>query len=183
MSPRFQGGRFALLRLEPQTFFGMRRRNWSSSDLCVDLSHYSAGSTFPKHGHIDAFFCFVLNGACEEHTGGRSEVFQPGSLIYHPPGFEHSNRWHEQGRCMHIEFASGFCEGTNLTLLSALALQTVGGRACDIARSIYAELLQVDSASAIEFEGLALVLLAETIREAGRESKAPRWLHNVRDRL
>lgn len=172
-----------MIQLEPKTFMGLRRRNWSSADLCVDLSHYAAGCAFPNHGHVDAFFCFVLDGTCEERANGRCEVLRPGSLVYHPAGFEHSNRWHEEGRCMHVEFAPGFCEGADQTRLSDLLFQTIGGRACAIAGRIYEELLHVDSASGIAFEGLALVLLAETIRESGRESKAPRWLRNVRDRL
>lgn len=97
-----------MFTLEPKTFMGERRRNWNSNDLCVDLSHYEAGCLFPRHGHRDVFSCFVLNGACEEQAGGHREILRPGSLIYHPPGFDHSNRWHAEGRCMHVEFASGF---------------------------------------------------------------------------
>jgi AraC family transcriptional regulator len=147
---------------------GTRRRSWSSDDLCIDLSYYSAGCAFPKHAHRDAFFCFVLNGHCEEDTNGRCEELQSGSLIYHPPGFEHSNQWHENGRCIHIEFAPNFCDGAKQVRFSTPAPHIIGGRACDIARSIYDELLHVDTASGIAFEGLALVLMAETIREASR---------------
>jgi AraC family transcriptional regulator len=71
----------------------------------------------------------------------------------------------------------------NQVALSGPAQQIIGGRAGDVVRSIYEELLHIDAASGIAFEGLALVLLAETIREASRESTAPRWLRSVRDRL
>jgi AraC family transcriptional regulator len=172
-----------LLRLEPKTFMGLRRRSWSSPDLCVDLSHYSAGCTFPKHGHVDAFFCFVLNGACEEQANGRRDVLRPGSLIYHPAGFEHSNRWHEEGRCMHIEFVPAFWEGVDPVRLADPAACAASSRAGAIARSIYEELLRIDAVSGIAFEGLALLLLAETIREAGHERKPPRWLRAIRERL
>lgn len=172
-----------MLKLEPKTFMGERRRNWTSNDLCVDLSHYEAGCVFPRHGHVDAFYCFVLNGACEEHVGGRREILRPGSLIYHPPGFEHSNQWHEEGRCMHVEFASGFCEGVARARLEELVVQNRHDRASEIALKIYDELFHPDSASEIAFEGLALQLVAETIREAGRETKIPRWLNTVRDQL
>lgn len=173
----------ALLKLKPKTFMGERLRNWNSNDLCVDLSHYEAGCVFPKHGHVDAFYCFVLNGACEENVGGRREILRPGSLIYHPPGFEHSNRWHEEGRCMHVEFASGFSEGAPQARLADLVIQTRHERASGIVLNIHDELFHPDSASEIALEGLALQLVAETIREAGRESKTPRWLYAVRDQL
>jgi len=172
-----------LLRLEPKTFMGKRRRHWSSADLCVDISYYSAGTAFPQHGHVDPFFCFVLDGSCEEKAHGRREALRPGSLVYHPAGFEHSNHWHEAGRCMHVEFVQSFYDGIDPTRLSDSGMQVIGGRGCDIARNIYNELLHVDSASGIAFEGLALVLLAETIRESMRETKIPRWLYNVRERL
>jgi AraC family transcriptional regulator len=84
---------------------------------------------------------------------------------------------------MHVEFVPGFCEGADQARLSEPVVQTRGGRASDIACKIYDELLHPDSASGIAFEGLALVLIAETIREVGRESNAPRWLRSVRDRL
>jgi AraC family transcriptional regulator len=71
----------------------------------------------------------------------------------------------------------------NQVALSDTGLQIISGRASDIVRRIYEELLHIDTASGIAFEGLALVLLAETIREASRESTAPRWLLRVRDRL
>jgi AraC family transcriptional regulator len=170
-----------LLRLKPKTFLGIQRRSWSSTDLCIDLSHYSAGCSFPKHGHVSPFFCFVLNGTCEERFNCSSEGLRPGSLVYHPAGFEHSNHWHEAGRCLHVEFVSGLCKSTYR--LSEPVLQTSGSRACHIARNIYKELLHLDAASGIAFEGLSLLLLAETLRETSRENKVPRWLRSVRDRL
>ncbi len=84
---------------------------------------------------------------------------------------------------MHIEFVPDFCEGTDLRPLSHPVSHLVGGRAGDTARRIYDELLHIDSASGIAFEGLALVLLAETLREVSRESSVPRWLRRVQERL
>jgi AraC family transcriptional regulator len=109
-------------------------------------------------------------------------MLRPGSLIYHPAGFEHANHWHEAGRCMHVEFAPGFYNGANPARLSNPMVQK-GGRACQVARSIYDELLHHDAASTIAFEGLVLILLAETIRDVNRERRVPRWLLAVRERL
>ncbi|QJW97881.1 hypothetical protein FTUN_5461 [Frigoriglobus tundricola] len=172
-----------MLKLKPRTFLGARQRSWSSADLCVDLSHYSAGCCCPRHGHVDAFFCFVLDGTCEERFNGRCEILRPGSLIYHPAGFEHSNRWPEVGRCIHIEFVPTLCEGIDRSRLSAPVLQTGHSRAGHIARRIYDELHHLDAVSGVAFEGLALLLLAETVRYTGREKSVPHWLKRVRDRL
>lgn len=162
---------------------GERRRSWVSPDLCIDLSHYSAGCALGRHQHNDAFFCFVIDGTYEERANGLREVLPSGSLVYHPAGREHSNQWHEDGRCLHVEFASTFYAGMNQVGLADPVRQIIGGRAGDIVRSVYKELLHIDSASGIAFEGLAMLLLAESIREASRESTAPRWLRSVRDRL
>ena len=172
-----------MLKLEPKTFLGLRQRRWSSTELCIDLSHYSAGCALPRHGHTNAFFCFVLTGACEEDGQGSREMLRPGSLVYHPAGFEHSDCWHEEGRCLHVEFTPGFHEGIASTRLRKPVVQTHGGRAGDAARRIYDELLHPDSASGIAFEGLVLQLLAETIRDVDHESRIPRWLRRVRDQL
>ena len=170
-------------KLEPKTFMGERRRSWASNDLCVDLSHYSAGCSLSKHQHRDAFYCFVLNGGFEENANGRSEVFSSGALVYHSPGCEHSNQWHLAGRCLHVELGDSYFEGVKRTTLTEPPLRNINGRACDVVRRIYLELLHVDTTSNLAFEGLALLLLAETIRESDRESTAPRWLQGVRDRL
>ena len=172
-----------MFRLEPKTFMGTRWRNWSSPDICVDLSHYSAGCTIPMHGHVNAFFCFVLAGTTEECASGRREALRPGSLVYHPTGFEHSGQWHEKGRCMHIEFSPRFCEGADRFRLSDPISLSLGERARNVTRRIHDELLHIDSASRIALEGLVLLLLAETIREANSESRVSRWLRRVRDRL
>lgn len=84
---------------------------------------------------------------------------------------------------MHIEFVPNFSEGTDQRPLLDPVLHNIGGTACAIARRIYDELLHIDSASNMAFEGLALVLLAETLREVSRENQVPRWLRRVRERL
>ncbi|QVL30330.1 helix-turn-helix domain-containing protein [Telmatocola sphagniphila] len=183
LSPPYCWRGIALLRLKPKTFFGISHQSWSSDELCIDLSHYSKGVAFPKHEHRDPYFCFVLDGICEERTGGRCEPLKPGSLVFHPAGIEHSNKWHEQGRCMHVEFVPSFCEEINRVRLSDPIWHTDGGRACLVARNIYKELLNRDSVSGIAFEGLTYLLLAETVRECVRDSKVPIWLRRVRDRL
>jgi len=171
-----------VVTLEKKRFMGSSQKNWSSDALCVDLSAYSTGTAFPKHGHVDPFFCFVLKGACEEVAGSRHEYLGTGSLVYHPAGFEHSNCWHEDGMCMHIEFASDLVESANIRRLSEL--HTLSRPvACSIASSIYGELNRVDSVSGIAFEGLTLSLLAATIRESNSETNAPRWLLRIKDRL
>src|SRR4051812_42486278 len=114
---------------------GERRRSWSSSDLCVDLSHYPAECVLESHSHTNAFFCFMLNGICEERANGLHESFRPGSLIYHAKGCEHTNCWHEAGRCLHIEFSPGFYEGLNPSYLSRPVPQIIAGRACSTVRS------------------------------------------------
>jgi AraC family transcriptional regulator len=172
-----------LLQLEPKTFMGDRQRNWSSTDLCVDLSLYSAGCDLAQHQHTNAFFCFMLDGVCDEQASGFGTTLRADSLIYHCAGSVHSNHWHTAGRCMHVELAQSLCEGVNRARLTDPMPQIVIGRARDIARSIYDELLHVDSVSPIAFEGLALTLLAETIRETGRECNVPRWLRRIRDQL
>jgi AraC family transcriptional regulator len=125
----------------------------------------------------------VLDGTCDERFNGSREGLRPGSLIYHPAGFEHSNHWHDAGRCLHVEFVSGLGEGTDQARLSDPVVQTSSHRASRIARNIYEELLHLDAASGIAFEGLSLLLLAETLRETSRENNAPRWLLMVKDRL
>ena len=87
----------------------------------------------------------------EERFNGRCEVLRPGSLIYHPAGFEHSNLWPEVGRCISIEFVPAFCEGIDRSRLSPPVLQTGHSRAGYIVRRIYDDLHHLDAVSGVAF--------------------------------
>jgi len=172
-----------MVKLQPQTFLGACRRSWHSTGLSVDLSEYRAGCFLEKHLHTNPFFCFTVSGAYEERSNGFEQQLRKKSLVYHPAGCNHSNRWQADGRCLHIDIDPSFLEGVNRNSLSESTSVVDGGRARDLARHIYEELMQADRGSALAFEGLTLALVAMAIREGNRESTVPRWLDRVREQL
>ena len=172
-----------MVKLQPQTFLGACRRSWHSTGLSVDLSEYRAGCFLEKHLHTNPFFCFTVSGAYEERSNGFEQQLRKNSLVYHPAGCNHSNRWQADGRCHHIDIDPSFLEGVNRNSLSESTSVVDGGRARDLARHIYEELMHADRGSALAFEGLTLALVAMAIREGNRESTVPRWLDRVRERL
>jgi len=172
-----------MVKLQPQTFMGKCRRSWRSPGLSVDLSEYQAGCFLEKHLHQNPFFCFAVSGAYEERSNGFEQQLRRTSLVYHPSESSHSNKWLADGRCLHIDVAPSFLEGVKSSSLSDTTSVVDGGRARDLARHIYEELMHADRGSALAFEGLTLALVAMTIRERNRESSVPRWLERVREQL
>src|SRR5258708_2125741 len=93
-------------RLPPGTFFGQSRGRFEVAGLTFAESAYAAGFDIPAHAHAHAFFYLVIEGACEETCGRRTSTCGPSTLVFHPSGEPHANRWPGAGgRAFHIEIS------------------------------------------------------------------------------
>ena len=93
-------------RLTPGTFFGQTRGRFEVSGLTFAESSYSAASDIPTHVHDHAFFYLVIEGACEETCVHGTSTYGPSTLVFHPAGAPHANRWPGAGgRAFHIEIS------------------------------------------------------------------------------
>ena len=113
--------------------------------------------------------------------------YRAGTLVFRPAGEEHSERFGERGgRCLNVEIPSPWLErhaAVRDALLSGLEMR--GPRIASIADRLAAELRESDDLRVLALEGLALELVAETARaaRARSESRAPKWMRPVVDRL
>ena len=104
----FDFGMFMVTKLSPGKFFGQMQRSIEVGGLTFAESVYAAGSE-PLHSrrtHENAFFYLVVEGVCEEVYGTKMRSCGQSSLVFHPAGQSHSNRWPSTGgRAFHIEIS------------------------------------------------------------------------------
>ncbi|HEX2078913.1 MAG TPA: AraC family transcriptional regulator [Longimicrobium sp.] len=156
--------------------------------LTLTETAYPPGAALPPHAHETPYCCLVLRGGFEETLGGRTRTRRPATLIVHPAGEVHANRFGAaEGRCFNIEVGFGAERLGGLEPFARPAAARDGGAAW-LAQRMYREFRSMDALSPLVLEGLALALAAETGRgaSAGSRGAPPPWLARaaelVRDR-
>ena len=174
-------------KLEPGAFYGTTERRYELRGLTLAETVYPSGLAIPPHEHVNAFFCFFLEGRCTQSWDRRSWNARPETLTSFPAGLAHANRWHDSGgRVLHIEFAAPWLERLRgQTAVLEHPADYEGGPLVWLARRLVEEFRQRDDVSPLAVEGLVLELLAECSRSRVEPSHAdpPRWLDRVRELL
>ena len=169
-------------RLDAGVFFGRPKVRLALDGLRVTESVYREGLDLPRHSHVAAHFCFVLEGAYVERLGAKAHERVPESLVWHPAGTSHSERHQTIGRHL-IEIASERLETLDLPSSDIDAPRQVeGAEASWLIRRVERETRDPDSASALAVEGAVIGLIAETARRReprGRQDE-PRWMRRSR---
>jgi len=176
-------------KLSAGTFYGQTQKRWEVAGFTFVESVYTAQSRLhiPLHTHENAFLYFVIEGFCEEVYGRKSRTVCPSTLVLHPAGNPHSNRWHDAGgRALHIDIAPARAE----TIREYVPIQSGpaefrNGLAPWLSGRLYSECQRQDPVSLLAMEGLALEILAEISRHRlhSPERTPPRWLLQARDLL
>jgi AraC family transcriptional regulator len=138
-----------------------------------------AGSTeLGRHEHAEPYVCVVLDGGYEQRSHAAFEC-APGSVVLHPEGHAHANRFHDAGaRCVNIQ-ASGewLADGTFARLVADYRHLQLEPGMLPIAR-LARELEHVDGAAPLAIAAAALDLLASLVRlPVPREPL--RWIDRV----
>ena len=149
-------------KLEPGTFYGTTERRYDLGGLTLAETVYPSGLAIPSHEHINAFFCFLVEGRCTQSCDGRTSNARPATLMIFPAGLAHANRWHDSGgRVLHIEFAPPWLERLRgQTALLEHPADYEGGPLVWLARRLVEEVRRQDEVSPLAVEGLVLELLA-----------------------
>ncbi|GAA0721654.1 AraC family transcriptional regulator [Dokdonella soli] len=147
----------------------------------VDTIH--AGATeLDRHEHAEPYVCVVLDGSYEQRSTALFEC-APGSVVLHPGGHAHANRFHDTGaRCVNIQ-ASGdwLADGSFARLVADYRHLRLQAGAVPIARLARA-LDQADAAAPLAIAAAALDLLASLMRVP--TPRAPlRWIDRVIEAL
>lgn len=149
--------------------------------LASHRKHDGAGS-LPRHEHGAAYLCVVLAGGYAQ-AATREIDCRRGSLIAHPAGHVHANRFGAQStRCVNLYFDAQWLDDPALAGLFGdyreVRLDPRDGALGRLER----ELLTRDSGSALGVVGAVLEIAARAVRGDDLD-KTPGWLGRVRDAI
>ena len=152
----------------------------ASGDLIVNCANHTPGMVVPWHEHANAYLCVVVAGSFEFQTR-KSYDCRPGTVISHPSGLLHANRFSDRaGHCINIHVGNDW-------MLDRTARQWVD----DFHHVVLApgmpslgrlsrELQHADNVAPLATVSAALELMADAMR-AEQPKAAPKWLARVID--
>jgi AraC family transcriptional regulator len=165
-------------------FYGSTLRARALGDFVMTERAYPAGYETPAHTHDRPLFCVVLDGSYEEVNGGRTHQCTASTMLFHAAHEEHLERFGGAGgRSLIVEIEPSWYdrvrevapEGVRTSACDGGALRLSGAR-------LYREFLASDDSSRLIIEGLLMELAGGFLRlRQPVESRAPRWLGEVRD--
>ena len=173
--------------LEPITYGSPRFRSLEVGGLLVTDAFFPANSVLPRHIHDRTCVALPISGEFDSIMRGRAHSSRPGMVITEPAGEMHANRFGAGGARIAIvqpdarrEELLRPCAGL-LDSINHLSDPAAGL----LARRLAAELACRDTVAPLAMEALALELLVLSARATGAsdETRTPRWLARVRDRL
>ena len=174
------------MNLTAGAYFGTPTHRRDAGGVHLSEHAYSPGLILPRHAHERPYVCLVVSGGYVETTHRATRECTPATLLLHPAGEEHEQRFAPSGgRIFHVELPPRIVDSVRAIGLSLdRDVQSSAGGAAAVARRMRSELLAWDAVSPLAVEGLALQLLAELGRPpARRRSAAPAWLARVLELL
>jgi AraC family transcriptional regulator len=166
-------------------FYGAIRRENRVAGFTLTERVYEPGLIIPWHAHACPYFCLVLRGAYTESYGSRDRDYGPLTVVFHPQGDVHSDRFHGSGgRLFNVAVSQPW--GTRVReeapLLDRRA-SVEGGTPAWLATRLYREFQSPDGLSPFVVEGLILEILGEVVRRPVAPGAAPRWLLQAAEML
>src|SRR5439155_19889686 len=142
----------------------------------------------PRHSHANPYICLVCAGGYTEVYGKRTRECGPHSVVFHPPGEVHAERFHDcAGRSFNIELPPVWTQRVGLcSRVPERPLDFRGGQLAALIARLYDEFQRCDAVTPLAVEGLTLELLARATRTLDRpdhERRPPAWLRQVHELL
>jgi len=96
------------------------RPRWAARDAAVGLtlSRYDPAQVIDLHRHKTAYLCVVLAGAFNEVSDGMNDACRAGSVVVHPAGEAHANRFAPRPAvCLNVTVANEALDGVGRSVL------------------------------------------------------------------
>lgn len=174
------------MKLSSGFFYGNTSKTVLSADFGLTETIYAPTIKLPVHSHKAAYFCFVLEGDFTEFYGRRSRLCRPSTLVFHPAGEKHSDRFETNARCFNIQMNALWLERVRQhSRVIESPTDFYDERLSNLALRLYREFREFDDFSSLSVEGLTLELIAEASRRSARKSepRPPHWLRRTREIL
>ena len=155
-----------MIKLSQGTYFGALRAQRQLGGLRISENAYVPHEQIPRHVHSQPFVCFVVRGGFTERSGGESTECRVGSVVWHPAGDAHEDRFGPRGgTCVGLELDRPWLDGMrDPDWLPRRWTFAHGGVHAWLAARIAHEARRVDDLSSLAIESLAIALLAEFSR-------------------
>jgi AraC family transcriptional regulator len=169
-------------RLEVGRFFGTNAISRRGEGFTLSQTRYAAGLRVPQHFHEQAYFCLLLDGRYSEEYGRRSVIYNPMSIVFHPPQeIHHGHIARDGGDCFHVEIAPPWL--ARLEQHGRVPTEPVdrhAGELVELGRRLFLEFQAERDAWPLLVEGIALQMLGAVVRESwDRGRNPPHWLAAV----
>ncbi|MCI0412596.1 AraC family transcriptional regulator [bacterium] len=162
-------------------------RSAKISSLLLQEIQFPAKISIPMHSHPSALFCISLSGSCVEVYGNQLREYQPFTLEYLPMDHPHSLKVPLMNlRAFSVEIPPSWLDRIReYSLIVDQCVYTHRGLLGGLFMNLYKEFREMDTASPVAIEGVALEMLAEASRSRKVivDRQPPPWLKQALDLL
>lgn len=171
--------------LEPGRYCGRTIKSMRSGGFILSETDYGPGLRLPHHSHQNAYFCLIREGGYSETYSGRVRECRASSLVFHPPGEVHDERFHSRVLSFNVEFHRDQVDQLDRTRLFTDCAEVSGGRVVAFVLQLYREFQVSDAFSDLAIQGLIYEILAETGRARVLDGRRalPHWLGKAKEML
>lgn len=154
-------------------------------NMRVTKKAYPDGWRSPSHAHENARFVFVLKGSFRERYGRRDRVCHPFSLIFRPPGEEHSEFYYDSRVvCMSVDISpkwGEYLKHNRVRLDDSKELRSA--KLASVILKLDQELASGDDVSEFAIESLIIESAIEIHRhrDAGFIGKNSKWMKQAEE--
>jgi AraC family transcriptional regulator len=157
-------------------------KDWGG--VVLHASRFEQDAYVERHRHTHAYACFLAEGTLHERVQDSTSRFLPNTLILHPPGEVHDDRFEGFGFCIDLQFSPTWMKQTlgNATPVTERLAYDHGRTFCAGLR-LFHLFMHRASASVLDIEELALELLSadRSLRPGTRHR--PSWVSAVIDQI
>src|SRR5436309_14126830 len=167
----------------PMRFFGESNFDAGLGGLEIRETRYLPHAVLPNHEHAQPYLCVVLGGDYEEKSATGCESAETGSLLGHPDGHRHQNRFGAiGGHCLNVVPSGVWLDDPHWQQHLKTPTHINTGEHADPICRLRRELNRRDDVSALAISAAVFDLLVMIHRQKSSDS-APRWLARIIDLL
>jgi AraC family transcriptional regulator len=173
--------------LDRGSFYGQTTLRREAGGVGLSETSHPGGSCTPRHAHEQAYLCLVVSGGFTERSAGQTAECGPGSVVFHPAGEEHADRFGRVGACcFNVQIDAASVAGLTGSAGPLGRVAAEGGRPA-VAAARLRGVAGADTLAGLQVEAMVLELLeaigSRRAVPSEKERCAPAWLGRAVERL
>lgn len=171
-------------RVVPEgTFLGRTLKRECVNELVISIVSYAATARIDTHSHETAYACLILAGTYSESFDRRSRVRSPMTLVFHPAGEKHAQRFHgDRVVSFNIEVGRSWVVGhLPVTQLLDRSIECHGDASAAIAMKLWREFSSLAPDPIVMDAQLNELLATFDQARPGDGRRPPPWVSSIRE--